>query len=240
MLVAAAFGALARRDSDAGERYLDAIDPASGDKIMRSYAAAVLGNLVLARGDVQQAERTVRSALETLGDTEEDLYARTVLCTAPIFAAVNGDIASAQSLADDLVRAARALGQPTGLAFAYYARGFVLSYAGADHEAVIASLQESIELTHAGASDSVYPHALIAVTRERLLAGEPRPAFESLQLALDHADRVGDQEAGVSAIANLIWGCGQLGRNEDAAMFAGAMSSGAARRGFSTPMSKRW
>ena len=229
VLVAAAFGALARLDSDAGERYLDAIDPASGDKIMRSYAAAVLGNLVLARGDVQQAERTVRSALETLGDTEEDLYARTVLCTAPIFAAVNGDIASAESLADELVRAARALGQPTGLAFAYYARGFVLSYAGADHEAVIASLQESIELTHAGASDSVYSHALIAVTREWLLAGEPRPAFESLQLALDHAYRVGDQEAGVSAIANLIWGCGQLGRNEDAAMFAGAMSSGASR-----------
>ncbi len=229
VLVAAAFGALARLDPDAGERYLDAIDPGSEDRFMRSYAAAVRGNLVLARGDVQQAERIVRSALQMLGDTKEDLYARTVLCTAPIFAAVNGDVASAESLADELVSAARALGQPSGLAFAYYARGFVLSYAGADHDAVIASLRKSIELTRAGASDSVYPHALIAVTRERLLAGEPRPAFESLQLALAHAYRVGDKEAGVSAVANLVWACGQLGRNEDAAMFAGAMFSGASR-----------
>ena len=229
VLVAAAFGALSRRDSEAAERYLDVIDPASGDTILRSYTAVVRGNLLLAKGDLQQAERVVRSALDTLGDTKEDLLARTALLTGPIFAALNGDIESAQSMSDELVRAARALGQPSGLAFAYYARGFVLSYAGADHEEVIASLQESIELTHAGAADSVYSHALIAVSRERLLAGQARLAFESLQLALAHADRVGDMEAGVSVIANLLWGLGELGRNEDAAVLAGATFSGPAR-----------
>ena len=88
VLVAAAFGALARRDADAGERYLDAIDPTTGDTVMRSYAAAVRGNLALTRGDVLQAERIVRTALEELGDTKEGLLARTVLITAQIFAVI--------------------------------------------------------------------------------------------------------------------------------------------------------
>ena len=230
VLVAAAFGALARRDADAGERYLDAIDPTTGDTVMRSYAAAVRGNLALTRGDVLQAERIVRTALEELGDTKEGLLARTVLVTAPDFRRViNGDVEAAESLSDELVRAARALGQPSGLAYASYARGFVITYAGGDPEAAVASLMESIELTRAGATDSVYPHALNTVARVQLVAGQTRPALESLQLALAHANRVGDMEAGASVMSYLIWGLGQLGRDEDAAMLGGATFSGVFR-----------
>ena len=93
----------------------------------------------------------------------------------------------------------------------------------------MASLMESIELTRAGATDSVYPHALNTVARVQLVAGQTRPALESLQLALAHAHRVGDMEAGASVMSYLIWGLGQLGRDEDAAMLGGATFSGVFR-----------
>jgi predicted ATPase/class 3 adenylate cyclase len=226
VLVAAGYGALDRLDSDAALAYLEQIGDTDTDIITLASAAAVRGNLVLSRGDVAEAERTVRTAFEQLGDTKDDQLARTTLCTAPIFAVLNGDVAGAEAMADDVVCAARALGQPSGLAFAHYTRGFVLSYGREDHEEALGSLTESIDLTHAGASDAVYPHALNAIAREHLLIGQGRPALASLKLALAHSYRVGDMGASASAFAYLVWGFGQLGIDEEAALFAGATFSG--------------
>ena len=157
-----------------------------------------------------------------------------MLSPAPVFAVLNEDVGAAEVLSEELVRAARSLGQPSGLAFAHLARGFVLSYAK-DHEAALASLTESIELTRAGASDAVYPYALAMIAREQLLTGQVRPALASVQLALAHGYRVGFMGATASAVAHLVWVFGELGLDEDAAVFAGATFSGIFQMAFVDP-----
>jgi hypothetical protein len=226
VLVAAGNGALERLDSDGAAAYLDQITDGVSDVISLASSAALSGNLALNRGDLVEAELITKAVFGTLGQTKDDLLARTILCTAPLYAVLNGSIDVAEHMADDMVRAAQALGQPSGLAYAYYARGFVLSYGQQDHEAAVAALTESIELTHAGASDTIYPHALNALAREHLQTGQARLGVASLQLALAHSYRVGDMAASAAVTSHLVGAFAQLERDEDAAVVAGATQSG--------------
>ena len=210
MLVAAIFGALARRDSDVVEAYLQQIDAASSDTIMlvygRSFAEICYWRRVTRRKPERIVRGRVRNARRHQGGSScsyRPPYRSHTGCT-------QRRLRGGRVLSDELLRAARILGQPTGLAFANYARGLVLSFAGKDHDEAIAFTKASIELTRAGASDAVYAHALNIITREQLLAGLVIPAFDSLRQAIAYTYRVGDMEAGASVLGYLVWGLGQL------------------------------
>jgi hypothetical protein len=173
-------------DRDGGRGALRRIEVAIQQVDGVAWPARAARNLALNRGNIAEAQVITQTVFETLGQKKNDLLARTILCTAPLYAVLNGAIEVAEQMAEEMVQAAQALGQPSGLAYAYYARGFVLSYGRHDHEAAIAALSESIDLTHAGASDTIYPHALSTLAREQLRANLALEGVASLQLALAH------------------------------------------------------
>ena len=105
VLVAASIGAMERLDLDAVQSYLDQVSYATVDTVTSATAETMRGNLMLSRGDLAEADRIVQTALDTLGDTTDDLIARTALCTGPIFAVLNGDIERAEAVSDEVIRA---------------------------------------------------------------------------------------------------------------------------------------
>ena len=142
---------------------------------------------------------------------------RKILLTAPTFAAVNGNIAAAETLSNELGRAASRTRPTLWSGICHYARGFVLSYCSEDHEAAVASLSECIELTHAWASDVVYSHALNTFAREQLFAGRfNRPLIRFSWRSPMPTVWVTWRPTPPSW-PTVIWRFGQLEQDEDAA-----------------------
>jgi predicted ATPase/class 3 adenylate cyclase len=228
VLVAAGFGAYHRLDSEAAVSYVERAAAEPGEPMIFALAEAVRGNAAIVTSGTAEAFRIQHAALVALdGNDDTTLAARLMLCPVPIFAAVDGRIDDALVLADGLLEDARRLGQPTGLALALYAKGFVLVFADRDREAAYEALAESIALTRAGASDAVFAQALTSMAQLHLATGRPLAAIGALREAIAHSHDAGDMISNISAFGVAVLGLATMGRDREATTCAGACIAGA-------------
>jgi predicted ATPase/class 3 adenylate cyclase len=227
VLVAAGFGAYHRLDSEAAVSYVERAAAEPDEPMIFALAEAVRGNVAIVTSGTAEAFRIEHAALVALeGNDDTTLAARLMLCPVPIFAAVDGRIDDALVLADGLLEDARRLGQPTGLALALYARGFVLVFADRDREAAYEALTESIALTRAGASDAVFAQALTSMAQLHLATGRPLAAIGALREAIAHSHGAGDMISNISAFGVAVLGLAAMGRDREATTCAGACIAG--------------
>jgi predicted ATPase len=227
VLAAAAFGAFHRLDSEAAMSYVDRAAPDVSDPVTFALAETVRGNVAIHIGGLAEAFRIDHAALVALaGDDDATVAARGFLCPLPIFAVLVGRPEEALVLADGLLDDSRRIGQPTSLALALYAKGFVLGHDGRDLEAARAALEESIALTRAGASDAVLGQSLTTLAQNHLADGRVHDAVRALREAVAHNRDSGDMNANTSATAVATLALVAAGRDREAATCAGASVDG--------------
>jgi hypothetical protein len=191
-----------------------------------ALAQALRGNLAVSRGDVVEALRIDQAALDVLGDGDGELAARVVLCPAPIFAVLNGDISTAVALADRLLHDARRLGQPSALAMALYSKGFVMIYGEVDPATGLEALRESVALTRAGASDAVFAQALMTIAHQLIATDNAAEALPLLREAVAHSNDAGDMISAMGATLEATLAFAGLGLDIAGATCAGTLVSG--------------
>ena len=120
---------------------------------------------------------------------------------------------------------ARRLGQPTGLALALYAKGYVPGWIGDESDVATAALEESIALTRAGASDAVFAQALNSLAIHHSRLGQHAEALAELRESIDHSTR-SDLVANLTAMgfASIVFA--RAGSDDAAAVCAGSASNG--------------
>ncbi|HYL53295.1 MAG TPA: adenylate/guanylate cyclase domain-containing protein, partial [Acidimicrobiia bacterium] len=152
VMLVAAYGAFHRGDFDGAESLAQqvlAIDPEA------SWASLAVSNVVAGRGAVTEAIQRVRDAAARPRLQPYD--AHTVHGILAIYLSVAGRHEEAQDAAAKAVEVATAVGQPSALALAYYARG--MSCMETDPVAARRDYEASIELVAQGASDVVHANA---------------------------------------------------------------------------------
>jgi predicted ATPase/class 3 adenylate cyclase len=226
VLVAAAFGAFHRLDIAMATEYVERA-PDADDPTTYGFTQAMRANLAQSRGDFGEALRINQAALEALGDASKALVGRVLLCTTAIFAITGGHIDLAVELAERTIEDARRLGQPTGLAMALYAKGFVLVYGNRDPDTALRVLAESVALTRAGASDVVFAQALMTLAHQHVAAGRPATAIPALREAVAHSYQAGDQVSVIGATIDSIVAFAALGLDVPVATCTGALVAGA-------------
>ena len=226
VLAAAGFGAFHRLDAEAAAHHVERAAAQASDPTTFAMAETIRANLALQRGDVAEAFRIDSAALNVLGDTDVELAARAALCPTPIFALLNGDLDAAVVLADRQLRDARRLGQPSGLAFALYVKGFLSVYGTPDPETALEALEESVALTRAGASDAVFAQALTTIGYQHLSAGDPAGTIPVLREAVAHSYDAGDMNSNGSALGVASMALAGLGLPAAAATCVGSLADG--------------
>jgi predicted ATPase/class 3 adenylate cyclase len=227
VLVAAGFGAFHRLDNDAALSHVERAAARPDDPMTFALAEAIRGNIAANQRGVGEGLRIDHAALAALGgNTHGVLAARLMLCPAPIFAVIDGQLDTALTIADGLLDDARRLGQPTGLALALYAKGFALVWADLDREAARIALAESIALTRAGASDAVFAQALTSMAQHHITTDNPADAILVLREAVAHSYDAGDMNSNIGATAVAILALAGLGRDDAGATCAGAHIAG--------------
>ena len=221
VLAAAAQDALGRDDLDAAHAFaLEAVRDGFPD----DCPAPAAGHIALAmvdayRMDVEEALRLVTEAVAAVEAAGGDLYSRTSLQTRLALLQTWNMLPAARATAEEAVRLARGLDNPSALADALY----VFSWAVSDDEpdGALAALDECIDLTRAGASDGVFDGALTQAARLRADRGERARALELIRESVAHSYEIGYRRATLFALSGGVEVLAHLGYNEPAAVISG-------------------
>ncbi len=223
VLGAAAYTALqVRVDAEAGRSLaLDAVtDSLTDEPPMSIIADIALASSYGYAGEVD-AMRThlagVHATLDALGDHP---YEQSILhSTTSTLLNMIGDRDGARWAADESLRIARRLQNPTALGFALFAVGF----AGVDDDpdVALAALDESIALTRAGGYDAAFGTTLSAAAAIRARKGDTLGALRDLRDAVVHSSEVGDPMNFSTAIATGAVIATLAGRHDLAAVLGG-------------------
>ena len=137
---------------------------------------------------------------------------------------IAGDLTTARAEADAALRVSRRHGQPSNLAASLWV--FALTREADDPDAALAALDESVELTRAGASITSFGSALAHIARLRDRQGDLPGALDALQQAATHFQRVGPRTELVVVVAQLARTLSGNDHAEPAAVLAGIVSAG--------------
>jgi hypothetical protein len=137
-----------------------------------------------------RAARLDVEALARLDASDTVGWERFTLVPAALFTMINGDAEQGNRIADSMLAHGRALGWPTGLAIALYAKGFTNQERAPD--VALKACNESIELTDQGASDVVYGHCYIVCGAVHRNAGEIASAAAEFADAITYSLDIGD------------------------------------------------
>ena len=186
-----------------------------------AYAALSITELQAGRPDAayQWAVEAAR-LLENMN--VEDWQRANQRSTEAVWAAVAGKGAVARAAADEGLRLARRVNNPSTLVLALWGTG--IAYEADDPETALAAFEECVPLVRAGADDVNFGGTLARIARLRDRAGDRRGALDALDEALEHFHRAGPRTELVVVIAQLSRTLSRLGNAEPAATLAGTVA----------------
>jgi predicted ATPase/class 3 adenylate cyclase len=229
VLAAAAFSAQGRNDADAMQELSQA---ALRDGVPPDCPGAVWAFIALAanesmRGDFEAAIRVINEAevaLTAAGDEPRGLSF--LFSAAANFHNLMGDWEAASLDADRALEAARRSKNSTATASAQFARAVALAHD--DPVAAARALDESIEIGRLGASGGLLGFALARRSVLRAEAGDFAGARRDAREAVKHGHERGDRPMLSSALECSVAVLHAMGRDEAAAVLAGALLAGVA------------
>ena len=187
--------------------------PALAHAILAMVEASI-GNTARALDLMDDADRALTGAAgEAFAHCQIDTY----VCA---WSMIGGDVDRARRHADAALLFARAAAVPSLLAGALAMVGW--SYWNTDPQAALLALEESVELTRQGATDSAFPTALGRIVPLRARLGDRLGALLALREAITYVRDTGSRP---NFVGVLNWGAAalaQLGEADLAAEFAGA------------------
>jgi len=220
VLAAAAQDLLGRDDLNAARSFaLEAVRDGFPDDCPAPACGHIALAMVYAYSlEVEEALRLVVDAVDAVAAAGGDLYSRTSLQTRLALLQTWNVMSAGRTTAEEAVRLARGLGNPSALADALY----VYSWAATTEPAIaLAALDECIALTRAGASDGVFDGALTQAARLRAESGEVDLAVELLREAVAHSFQIGYRRATLFALSVGVEILAYLGYSEPAAVIFG-------------------
>ncbi len=227
VLAAAAFSAQGRNDVDAMRELADA---ALRDGVPPDCPGAIWAFIALAaneamRGDLQAAVRVIAeadAALRAAGDAPRGLSF--LYSAAANFHNLMGDHDAARADADLALESARRSQNPTATASAQFA--MAVAVMRDDPEAAARALDESVALGRLGTSGGLLGFALSRRAVLRAEAGDVDGAWRDARDAVKHSHERGDRPMLATAIECAVAVLQRLGRDEAAAVLAGALAAG--------------
>jgi predicted ATPase/class 3 adenylate cyclase len=229
VLAAAAFSAQGRNDVDAMRTLTEA---ALSDGVPADCPGAVWAFIAIAagesmHGDFEAAIRTIEHAERALADAGDSPRGLSFLYSAAAnFHNLVGDHDAARADADRSLEAARRSKNPTATASAQFARAVALAHD--DQLAAARALDESIELGRRGTSGGLLGFALARRSVLRAEAGDYAGARRDAREAVKHGHERGDRPMLSSALECSVAVLHAMGRDEAAAVLAGALLAGVA------------
>ena len=168
-----------------------------------AYIAA--GNVEAIRGRMDEARRFIAQGVDALEANNADPWHVVILtCVLSIWETMAGNLDRAREVVAPMVPVARRRRNPSALAIALFAFG----WASWQHEpdAALAALEESVELTRNGATDTTVGPALAELARLLAKRGDLRGAFGHLQEAIAHEYQIADYSelAGALLVATIV------------------------------------
>ncbi|MCJ7438879.1 MAG: adenylate/guanylate cyclase domain-containing protein [Acidimicrobiia bacterium] len=222
VLAAAAYAAIVRGDYEVCRSLgLAALrDDAPGPESARALAYLDVALADMVTGQIDQALRVLDDGLLELDD---DRFGEILLRQAAAHVeALRLDDAAAGARAEEAVRLARELGNPTQLALALHAQARAIT--NVDPTAALTALDESIALTRDGAGASVFGMTLGRAAQLRAHFGDPDGALALLREAVAYSHDVGDHMVLSGMLFLGIDALATLGHAEPAAVLAGVVS----------------
>jgi predicted ATPase/DNA-binding SARP family transcriptional activator len=177
----------------------------------------------LYRGELDEAARygEAAGAVATVRDAPTHIvFGRLHTVLARLYA---DDVDNAAGLAEELLRMAHDIGNPTTTAWACYALGE--SLLDRDAEQALAMLEEAVSLSREVNARFVEGVALVSLTTLRARSDEPAVELAAFRRLLDHWSAVGDWTHLWVTLRNLAMLFARLGRQRPAAILYGAASS---------------
>jgi tetratricopeptide (TPR) repeat protein len=229
VLAAAAFSAQGRNDVDAMRRLTEA---ALRDGVPADCPGAVWAFIAIAanhsmNGDFAASIRTIEdaeAALTAAGDSPRGLSF--LYSAAANFHNLLGDYDAARADAERSLEAARRSKNPTATASAQFARAVALAHV--DPIEAARALDESIEVGRRGTSGGLLGFALARRSVLRADAGDFAGARRDAREAVRHGHERGDRPMLSSALECSVAVLHAMGRDEAAAVLAGALLAGVA------------
>jgi predicted ATPase/class 3 adenylate cyclase len=229
VLAAAAFSAQGRNDVDAMRRLTEA---ALRDGVPAECPGAVWAFIAIAanhsmNGDFAASIRTIEdaeAALSAAGDSPRGLSF--LYSAAANFHNLLGDHDAARADAERSLEAARRSKNPTATASAQFARAVALAHV--DPIEAARALDESIEVGRRGTSGGLLGFALARRSVLRADAGDFAGARRDAREAVRHGHERGDRPMLSSALECSVAVLHAMGRDEAAAVLAGALLAGVA------------
>jgi predicted ATPase/class 3 adenylate cyclase len=199
------------------------IDGASAHLVVLGYG--LLMECERQDGALDEAMRVAAEQLVFLDANDVDDFARIGAHASQAVVALSaGHGAAARAVADDGLRGARRLTNPSALATALWITALTREF---DHpEAALLALDESVALVRAGANDVNYGGALAHIARLRDRNGDVVDALGALDEALAHFQRVGPRKELIVVIAQCARTFASHGYAEPAAILAGIIATG--------------
>lgn len=191
-----------------------------GDERGTARLLVDLGVLAHNAGDLDDAQRHYEKAvpaLRALGDRRE---LGTVLVNLAAVRLARGDLAGAEAPLDEAMTLYEQIGDSYGrLKVLDQLAGVLL--AGGDVDAPMPMLEEASQLARELGAPAMLEAVLAKRTFFHVLRGEPEAAHVAALDRLDSARQLGDQDALVNALADLITCSDRVGRGDEAAAAAG-------------------
>ena len=227
VLAAAAFSAQGRNDVDAMHEFASA---ALRDGVPQDCPGAVWAFIALAanegmRGDLEAAVRVIAEAgpaLRAAGDEPRGLSF--LYSAAANFHNLMGDHEAARIDADVALDAARRSQNPTATASAQFAMAVAIM--GDEPDAASRALDEAISLGRLGTGGGLVGYALSRRAVLRAEAHDVDGARRDAREAVKHSHERGDRPMLTSALECAVAVLQQFGRDEAAAVLAGALAVG--------------
>jgi predicted ATPase/class 3 adenylate cyclase len=187
-----------------------------------SWAGLALSNVTASRGGLEEAITLVEDMAQR--PQLEPYDAHTVYGILAIYRAVAGRHGDAQAAAEQAIEIATAVGQPSALALAYYARG--MSRAQTDPTAARRDYEASLALVEQGASDVVRANAEMALAALCADASDIAGVIAHAGAAIELYDATGDRPPAAGALLIIVRVLVHFGRLEAATVILGAVLDG--------------
>ena len=200
-------------------------DGIAADCPVPSSSFNALGSVASQRGNYAEALDAISRGHAVLPSPDRDLYARAQLhALATVFESYRGDFTAARLEADESMRLARRIGNPTMQAIAMGVLG--MAAWRDDPEVARTALEESIRLTRTGAGDAIFVHSLALLAPLCARAGESADALRALQEAVRRGADTGDVLGMALAVGCAIEVIAILGSTQSAAVLYGMLNHG--------------
>ena len=189
-------------------------------------AYSALASVELNKGRPDEALRVVQRGLHDLEATAgHDVCKASIFHSlVAVFSMYTGDITTARAEADEGLRLARQVGNPSATATALWASGVALIRA--DPSAALAAYEDYIVLARRGAKSANLGWSLGSVAWLKARAGDRRGALRSARDGVRHDLRSGNRTMLAGALNRTKLALVELGYPEPAAVLAGAETDG--------------